>query len=124
MSDTETTQEQPSIEDLATHDYQLLLPQFAAQMEQVAGRKLKDVMAALAEYPLNEKQVHFSYPEQRELWEIGQKLFDCKFAIMRAVFNLSKDEINQLVNNINEGQALPTLGNDEATSASPEGEAQ
>lgn len=92
------TSNEPSVEDLATHDYMDLLPFFKEKLEEFPGSALKRVMLALIEYPLERDQVHFPYQEDTELFNLASKLMDCKFVIMRAVLDLKKEQIQAMLN--------------------------
>jgi hypothetical protein len=85
-----------SVEDLAAHDYQTLIPEFYKKIEELSNRSLKRVVTALVEYPLQSKNFQWSYAKERECFNIGMKLFDCKFVLMRAVFDMSKEDIKKL----------------------------
>lgn len=93
---------EPSLEDMATHDFQAMLPKAYEILEKFSGEKLKRVVMSLVEYPFERDKVHFSYPEERELFFVLTKLFDCKFVLMRAVMEMKKDEIDKLIKELDE----------------------
>jgi hypothetical protein len=96
---------EPTAEDLATHDFQTLLPKFYDKLEELSNRQLKRVVYAMMEYPLSPKGMHFSYPKEAELFELGMKLQDCKYVIMQAVFALKEDEVKALQKEIEAQEA-------------------
>lgn len=100
---------QPSVEDMAAFDYQRLIPEFYKKIEELNNRSLKKVVAALVEYPLERSQFKWSYYQEREAFNLGMKLFDCKFVIMRAVLDLKQDEIKKLMAEISTAEDVGTL---------------
>jgi len=97
--------EQPeaAVEDLAAHDYQQLLPQFKAKIEELSNRQLKRVTTALVEYPFEGGNPRFSYPQERELFLLGMKIFDCRYVLMKAAFSMKEDQIKAMLNEQSEG---------------------
>lgn len=87
---------QPSAEDYAARDWQYLLPKFMLKIEELSNRQLKRVVTALVEFPLQASEVHFSYPQEKELFNLGMQLFDCKMVLMKAIMDLKKDDIVKL----------------------------
>lgn len=88
---------EPSIEDLAVHDWQTLLPEFKKQLKELSNAQLKRVVTALIEHPLEKNHLQFSYPQEKDLFQVGAKLLDCKFVIMKAVLAMSKEDINKVL---------------------------
>lgn len=91
------TVDTPSVEDLAAHDYQMLLPQFYEKIEELSNRQLKRVVVALMEHPFEDHRKTFSYAQEHELFVMGAKINDCKFVMMKAVMDMNKDEIQKLL---------------------------
>jgi hypothetical protein len=89
--------EGPSIEDMAAHDWQEALPAFRKKLQELSNFQLKKVVAALVEHPLEPHAFKWSYPQEKELYEIGAKLLDCKFVIMRAALSMNKEQIEELM---------------------------
>jgi hypothetical protein len=85
-------EQQPSPEDLAAHDYKMLLPKFRDKLEPISRRQQQRVMNALIEYPFENDRPRFSYPVENELFYIGMQLLDCQFILKRACFELIKDQ--------------------------------
>lgn len=83
---------QPSVEDLAAHDFRNLIPDFYKKLEPLSRRQVQKVLMALVEYPLETQELRWSYPEEKEAFYIGMQLFDCKFVLMRAVIELTRDK--------------------------------
>lgn len=100
---------QPSVEDMAAYDYQNLIPQFKEKLDELNTRSLIKVINALVEYPLAAQQFRWSYQHEKEAFNMGMKIFDCKFVIMRAVLEMKKEEINKLLNETSTAQDVGTL---------------
>lgn len=92
----------PAVEDLAAHDYKMALPDFFEQLDKFSGSKLKRVFGAIVEYPFEVQQVTFSYPEEKELFELAMKIFDCKFVMMKAALAMKQTEIEELFKQLEE----------------------
>jgi len=107
---------QPSVEDMAAYDYQRLIPEFYKTIEELNNRSLKKVVAALIEYPLEGTQFRWSYPAEKEAFNIGMRIFDAKYVIMKAVFEMKKEEINRLLLETSKAEDVGTL------EVKPEGE--
>ncbi len=104
---TETKEPQPSVEDLAAHDYQKLLPKFREKLHPLSRRQMEKVVVALMGYPFEDNAPKFSYPEERDLFYLGIQIQDCSFIIKRAVYDLMKDsekmkEFNKELNKLKE----------------------
>jgi len=103
--------EKPSIEDMAAQDFQTLLPMFKTSLSELTGSKIRRVVEYLFEYPFNEKEFRFSYPEESRVFNIGAKLLDCKHVMMKAAFEMSKEERQQLLKeNGNERSSEEAVG--------------
>jgi hypothetical protein len=87
----------PSPEDMAAHDYKLLMPKFWKIVEPMSRRQEQRVFKALMEYPLEGGIPRFSYENEREAFYLGLQIFDCKFVLMRAVMELTanKDKLDK-----------------------------
>ena len=93
----------PTVEDLAAHDYKNLIPEFYKKLSALtSNRQLTRVMAALVEYPLENGSPRFSYSQEREAFNVGMKIFDCKYILMKAVFEMKKDEIQTMLKDMEE----------------------
>lgn len=95
-----TTQPQPSAEDMATYEFQKLLPKFYDKIEELANRQLKRVVKALIEYPLEGTAFRFSYVKEAEAFDLGMRIMDCKFIIMKAVMDMTADQRKELLNQL------------------------
>jgi hypothetical protein len=49
-----------------------------------AKSQLQRVLINLAVHPLNKEELHFSYPEEKELFELGSTIASSKFFLMLA----------------------------------------
>jgi hypothetical protein len=87
---------QPSVEDMAAHDYQKLIPVFYKMIEFFSKKKLHALIEALIEYPLERDQHKLAYEDERLAFFYGMQIFDAKFVIMRAVLELTKNQENML----------------------------
>jgi hypothetical protein len=102
-------QPEPSVEDMAAYDYQRLIPEFYKQIEELNKRSLKKVIIALIEYPLESQQFRWSYPGEKEAFNIGMRIFDSKYVIMKAVFEMKREEINKLLLETSKAEDVGTL---------------
>jgi hypothetical protein len=86
-----------SPEDMAAHDYKVLMPKFWDKIEPMSRRQQQRVFKALMEYPLENLTPRFSYNEEKEAFYLGIQVFDCKFVLMKAVMELAsnKDKLEQ-----------------------------
>ncbi len=82
----------PSIEDMAAHDYKILIKQFKNKLHVMSRRQQQRVIEAMVEYPFEVDKPHFSYPEERDLFYIGTSIMDCQFVLKRAVYNIMQDK--------------------------------
>lgn len=96
MSDEQTQENKPAPEDLATHDFQTLLPRFYDKVEELSNRQLKRVVTALIEYPLERTDFRFSYVKEAEAFDLGMRIMDAKFIIMKTVMELTLDQQKEL----------------------------
>ncbi len=84
----------PSIADIAAHDYMTLIPLFEKRMEDMSSRQIKKVISLLMRYPFEVTGIpKWSYPQEQELFNMGMKINDCKFVLMRTVLDMKKEEI-------------------------------
>ncbi len=88
----ETKEQQPSVEDLAAHDYKKLLPRFKEKLHPLSRRQIERVVSALMEYPFENNAPTFSYPEERTLFYIGMQIMDTQFILKKAVFEMMQDK--------------------------------
>ena len=87
----------PAIEDIAAHDYMTLIPQFDLKLEEMSNRQLKKVVSVLMKYPFSSTEIpKWSYLQEQELFNIGMKINDCKFVLMKTVFDMKKEHIEEL----------------------------
>ena len=93
--------EEPSVEDMAAHDYEILVPKFKAKIEELSNRQLKNVVTALIEYPLASDKPQFSYPQEAELFYLGIQINDVKFVMMKAIMDMKKEDIQKLAAELN-----------------------
>lgn len=103
----EVEEPKPSVEDLAAHDYRELLPLFKENLDRLSLRQVKRVIMALMEYPLQLQDFSFLDPREQQLFNMGMKVFDCKYVLMKAVFELHKEKADALLadyNNLVEGE--------------------
>ena len=102
--ESKATETKPSAADLAARDFPSLLNAFKKTLQdsECAGQKLKDVFVALMEYPLENNSFRFRYPAQQELYLIGTKLFDSKFILVKEIFDLKKEDLDKLVQELKE----------------------
>jgi hypothetical protein len=104
-STEKSPQEVPNVEDLAAHDYMTLLPRFDAKLEEMSNNQLKKVMSALMKYPFESTVIpRWSYPQEQELFNIGLKIQDTKFVLMKTVLEMKKDQIDRLMNEQPQGE--------------------
>lgn len=90
---------QPSVQDMAAHDYQTLMPIFYKRLEDcTSNRQLMRVIKALVEYPLGERRPKFSYQQEQDAFDVGMRVFDCKAILMKAVLDMSHEEITKFIN--------------------------
>lgn len=82
----------PSIEDMAAHDYKILLKQFKNKLHVMSRRQQQRVIEALIEFPFENQKPHFSYPEERDLFYIGTSIADCQFVMKRCVYEMMQDK--------------------------------
>lgn len=88
----------PSVEDIAAHDYQKLLPEFYTAIDDLSNRQLKKVIQAVMEYPLERIDFQWSYEKEKKAFILGTKILDCRFVLIRAVLEMKQEEIKQLLN--------------------------
>lgn len=81
----------PSAEDMAAHDYQKLQPIFLDMITHMPKKQMVRVFKSIIEYPLETQAPKFSYEAEKRAFYVGMQLFDCKFIIMKAVLELTKD---------------------------------
>jgi len=82
----------PSPEDMAAHDYQMLLPKFKEACDPLSRRQMQRVVDALMEYPLENQNPRFSYTEERNAFNTGMQLLDCKLVLTNYVLALTKNK--------------------------------
>lgn len=87
----------PSLEDYAAHEYQKLLPQFYEAIDDLSNKQLKKVSQAIMEYPLEKVDFRWSYEKEKKAFIIGTKIMDCRFVIMKAVLDMKKEEIQEML---------------------------
>lgn len=85
---------EPSIEDMAAHDYRMLIPEFYRHVDFFSKKKLLNILKALVEYPLEQDQPKLSYDDEKKAFYLGMQIFDCKFILMKAVMELTKNKEN------------------------------
>lgn len=91
----------PSAEDMAAHDFKNLLPEFYKIVDFLPKKHLLRVIKALIEYPLETVHPVLSFSEEKKAFYLGTQINDCKFVLMKALFELAKDK-----------QAMKTLQED------------
>lgn len=83
---------EPSVEDMAAHDYRSLIPIFYKHVDFMSKKKLLNLLKALVEYPLERNHPKLSFEEERKAFYFGMQIFDCKFILMKAVMEMAKDK--------------------------------
>lgn len=96
MSQDELEQKTPAPEDLAAFNFKELLPKFYDKVEELSNRQLKRVVTALLEYPLERTGFRFSYVKEAEAFDLGMRIMDAKFIIMKTVMELTLDQQKEL----------------------------
>jgi hypothetical protein len=88
----------PSQEDLAARDYMVLLPIFEKKLDEMSNRQLKKVVLSLMKYPFDSMSIPvWSYPQEQELFNIGMKIADCRFVLMKSVLEMKKEEMDKMM---------------------------
>jgi len=67
----ETAIPQPSVEDMAAHDYQSLIPVFYKYVDFMSKKQLRNLMKALVEYPLERDQPKLAFEDERKAFYFG-----------------------------------------------------
>lgn len=88
---------QPTQVDYAAQAYQKLLPMFYDSIEELSNRQLKKVIGAIMEYPLNKSLDDFrwSYDKEKKSFDLANKIMDCRFVIIKAILDMSKEQIKE-----------------------------
>lgn len=86
-----------AIEDVAAHDFQILLPMWRTKIEELSNRQLKRVVTALMEYPFERNEFKFPYPQEKELFKLGMQVMDCRYVLMKAALAMRQDQIKTLM---------------------------
>ena len=86
------SEDKPTIEDQAAHDFRKLLPLFWDKIEPMSRRQQQRVFQALISYPLEDAFPKFSYQVEKDAFYLGLQLNDCKFILMTAVANMLKSK--------------------------------
>ena len=76
----------PSVEDMAAHDYQKLIPVFLDKISFLSKKQLNRVIKAVVEYPLENNRPEFSFEAEKQAFFIAMNIFDCKFVLMKHVY--------------------------------------
>lgn len=73
--------------------FQSNLNQFVKKLVKFEGsrRQLKELLINLAVAPLNKDELKFSYPEVKELFELGEVINSAKFLLMNVGFQRAKE---------------------------------
>lgn len=103
---------QPSIEDMAAHDYEVCMEQFEKQLEELSNRQLKRTVLKLFKYPFQDVDLKsWAYPQEKELFRLGSKIMDCRFVLMKAAFAMKEEHIKTLMaeNAVNESLEVGKL---------------
>jgi hypothetical protein len=105
--------EGPSAEDMAAHDYQMLMPQFYDIIDFMPKKQLLRVIKAMVEYPLANDKPKFSYSSEARAFYTGMQINDCKFVLMRYVMELAKNKeaIAQLQKDLEEAKEKTSASN-------------
>ena len=82
----------PTVEDIAAHDFTMLLPKFWEQVEGLSMRAQGRVFRALMEYPLAENFPNLPFESEKKAFYTGLQILDCKFILQTAVLNLTKNK--------------------------------
>ena len=97
----------PSLEDMAAHTYTDLIGKFRTGVDRLNKKQLKRVAIAIAEYPLGDEfNPEFYYHEELTLITMGMKIFDCKYALVKAVIAMKEKEAEELKEKENEERKL------------------
>jgi hypothetical protein len=74
--------EKQRLEEVVIYGFQTGYPQFVKKLEEISSRSLRRAWAAAVMGPLLEKPPHFSYPEEREAYQMAIKLDEYKFSMI------------------------------------------
>jgi hypothetical protein len=74
--------EKQRLEEVVVYGFQTGYPQFVKKLEEISSRSLRRAWAAAVMGPLLEKPPHFSYPEEREAYQMAIKLDEYKFSMI------------------------------------------
>ena len=70
------------LEDVVVYGFQQGYPAFVKKLEEISSRSLRRAWAAAVMGPLLEKPPHFSYPEEKEAYQMAIKLDEYKFSMI------------------------------------------
>ena len=84
--------EKPSIEDMAAHDYKFLRPELYKMLDTMPKKQLLRVVKAMVDFPLEDSKPKFSYEAEKNAFYLAVNILDCKFVIMKAVLELTKNK--------------------------------
>lgn len=93
-------EKEPSAVDIATRDFEALIPMFKAKLEELSNAQLKRVVSALMEFPFQKEPIRFSYPQESELFNFGVNILDCRFVIIKTVLDMKQDELKDMMGSI------------------------
>jgi hypothetical protein len=89
--------EGPAPEDLATADYQRLLPQFEKRVEDLSLKQSHRILKMIMAYPFQTTQPSFTTQKEVSTFNLGLEIMDCKYVLMQAVHALGKKKVQELV---------------------------
>ncbi len=86
-STPEAPESGPSPEDMAAHDYKILVPKFLELFAGLPKKQMFRVMKAMIEYPFEDQRPKFSYEMEKKLFHIGMSITDCAFVMKKYVLD-------------------------------------
>jgi hypothetical protein len=95
-TETAGPQAQPSVEDLAAHDYMKSIPEYKEALKFLSKKQHARVALALMEYPLNKIEFKMG-TEETKVFMLGIKIMDCRFVIIKAAMDMKKEEIQEMM---------------------------
>jgi hypothetical protein len=101
---------QPSLEDMAAHEYRTLLPSFRTQIDHLSGKQAKKVLVALMEYPLEKIDFDWNYKESQRAFITGATIMDCRFVLMKALVEMSMEEKKAILDETKDDVTTPKEG--------------
>lgn len=82
------------VEDSAAKIFEILLPQFESQVEQLSKKGLARVLKALVKVPLVEFNFHLDNTE-KNVYALVDRLLQCKFIIVAKVLEQEMDNLEK-----------------------------